>query len=111
MCTAQVALVRPDRKGEKRRFGSLGRVRQWIESIFDALKGQLSREEYGGRTPAGVMARVAQRLLAMTATLREWSPLPLSGVRPWGLTETCLPAPARRSCRGRRCGRRPRGRA
>jgi hypothetical protein len=62
-----VALVRPDRKGERRRFGALGPVRQWIESIFDTLKGQLSLEQHGGRTPAGVMARVAQRLSALAA--------------------------------------------
>jgi hypothetical protein len=45
----------------------LGPVRQWIESIIDTLKGQLSLEEHGGRTPAGVLARVAQRLLASAA--------------------------------------------
>ena len=60
-------LLRPDRKDEPARFGSLGQVRQWIESIIDTLKGQLSLEEHGGRTPAGVMARVAQRLLALAA--------------------------------------------
>jgi hypothetical protein len=26
--------LRPDRRDEKPRFGSLGRVRQWIESVF-----------------------------------------------------------------------------
>ena len=31
------------------------------------LKGQLSLQEHGGRTPAGVMARIAQRLLALGA--------------------------------------------
>jgi len=60
-------LLRPDRKDEPARYGSLGPVRQWIESIIDTLKGQLSLEEHGGRTPAGVMARVAQRLLALGA--------------------------------------------
>lgn len=60
-------LVRPDRKDEPARHGSLGPVRQWIESIIDTLKGQLSLEEHGARTPAGVMARVAQRLLALAA--------------------------------------------
>lgn len=61
------SLLRPDRKDEPARYGSLGPVRQWIESIIDTLKGQLSLEEHGGRTPAGVMARVAQRLLALGA--------------------------------------------
>ena len=31
------------------------------------LKGQLSLEDHGGRIPAGMLTRVAQRLLAMTA--------------------------------------------
>jgi hypothetical protein len=60
-------VVRPDRKDEKRRFGPLAPLRQWIESVNDTLKGQLSLEEHGGRTPAGVYVRVAQRLLAMAA--------------------------------------------
>jgi len=38
-----------------------------VESIFDTLKGQLDLERHGGRTPAGVIVRVLQRLLAMTA--------------------------------------------
>jgi DDE family transposase len=46
-------LLRPDRTDEPRRFGSLGRIRQWIESLFDTLKDQLSRERHGGRTPTG----------------------------------------------------------
>lgn len=62
-------LIRPDRKNERPRFGSLGRVRQWIESVFDTLKGQLSLEAHGGRTPTGVFVRVAQRLLAMAAAI------------------------------------------
>ncbi|MFW0775975.1 IS982 family transposase [Paenarthrobacter nitroguajacolicus] len=60
-------LIRPDRKDEKPRFGKLGRIRQWIESVFDTLKGQLGLEEHGGRTMAGVYARVAARLLALAA--------------------------------------------
>jgi Transposase DDE domain len=60
-------LLRPDRADEPRRHGSLGRWRQWIESLFDTLKGQLSLEQHGGRTPAGVYVRVAQRLLALAA--------------------------------------------
>jgi len=64
-----VLLVRPDRTDEKRRFGNLAGVRQWIESVNDTLKGQLDLERHGGRTPAGVYARVAQRLLAMAAAI------------------------------------------
>jgi hypothetical protein len=57
----------PDRKGEPRRFGPLGEMRQWIESIIDTLKGQLGLERYGGPTPGGLFARVAQRVLALAA--------------------------------------------
>ncbi len=62
-------LLRPDRKDEGHRYGSLGPVRQWIESVFDTLKGQLSLEEHGGRTPTGVFVRVGQRLLALAAAI------------------------------------------
>jgi hypothetical protein len=58
-------LLRPDRADEPRRVGSLGRIRQWVESLFDTVKGQLSLEQHGGRTLAGVFVRVAQRLLAL----------------------------------------------
>ncbi len=64
-----VLLVRPDRRDEPRRFGNLAAVRQWIESVNDTLKGQLHLEEHHARTPAGVYARIAQRLLALAATI------------------------------------------
>ena len=60
-------LIRPDRKDETPRFGKLGSIRQWVESVFDTLKGQLTLEDHGGRTPAGVYSRVAARLLALAA--------------------------------------------
>jgi hypothetical protein len=66
---AGVLLVRPDRKDEKRRYGNLAGMRQWIESVNDTLKGQLDLEQHGGRTEAGVYARVAQRLLALAAAI------------------------------------------
>ena len=67
-------LLRPDRKDEPDRHGSLGRWRQWIESTFDTLKDQLSLERHGGRTLAGVVVRVAQRLLALaTAIWWNWA--------------------------------------
>jgi hypothetical protein len=62
-------LVRPDRRGEPARFGSLRPVRQWIESVIDTLKGRLGLEQHGGRTPAGVHTRVVQRLLALAASI------------------------------------------
>jgi hypothetical protein len=64
-----VLLARPDRKDEPRRFGNLGGMRQWIESVYDTLKDQASLERHGGRTPAGVYTRIAQRLLAMAAAI------------------------------------------
>jgi hypothetical protein len=61
--------LRPDRKNEPHRHGSLGPVRQWIESVFWTCKGQLALERHGGRTLAGVCVRVALRLLALAAGL------------------------------------------
>lgn len=71
-------LVRPDRKDEPRRHGAVGAVRQWIESIIDTLKGQLSLERHGGRTMPGLFARILQRLLALAAAIRHNQ---LNGVR------------------------------
>ena len=65
----EVLLVRPDRRTKRRRYGNLARMRQWIEAIFGTLKDQLSLERHGGRTPAGVFARIAQRLLALAAAI------------------------------------------
>jgi hypothetical protein len=45
--------LRPDRKNEPRRFGGLGSIRQWIESIIDTLKGQLSLERHGALNRPG----------------------------------------------------------
>jgi hypothetical protein len=60
-------LIRPDRKDEKPRFGKLGGMRQWIESVYDTAKGQLSLEDHGAHIPEGVWARVCQRVLALAA--------------------------------------------
>lgn len=59
--------LRPDRKNEPRRFGSLGAVRQWIESTFWTCKGQLGLERHGARTLTGLGARIGLRLLALAA--------------------------------------------
>jgi hypothetical protein len=61
--------LRPDRRDEARRNGSLGPVRQWIESVIWTCKGQLSLEAHGGRTIEGLCTRVALRLLALAAGL------------------------------------------
>ena len=60
---------RPDRRDERPRFGTLGGIRQWIESTFDTLKDQLSLERHGGRTLSGLVSRIARRLLALTAAI------------------------------------------
>src|SRR3954453_974322 len=50
MAALGARFLRPDRKDEPRRHGSLGPVRQWIESVFWTCKGQLTLEAHGGRT-------------------------------------------------------------
>lgn len=66
-----ITLLRPARKGEPPRAGArfLKPLRQTIESVFDTLKGQLGLEQHGGRTIAGVVIRVLQRLLALTTAI------------------------------------------
>ncbi len=66
-----IDLLRPARKGEKARPGEpfFKPLRQIIESVNDTLKGQLDLERHGGRTIAGVCARIAQRILALTAAI------------------------------------------
>jgi hypothetical protein len=66
-----VTLIRPAKAKEAPRPGArlLKPLRQIIESINDTLKGQLDLEAHGGHTPAGVVTRVLQRLLAMTAAI------------------------------------------
>lgn len=69
-----VQMLRPDRRDEPARHGNLGGVRQWIESVFDTLKGQLGLEHHGARTSQGVGTRVAQRLLALAAAIwHNWA--------------------------------------
>jgi hypothetical protein len=67
-------LLRPAYRSRAPRSGQalLAPIRQLIESVYDpldTLKGQLDLELHGGRTLAGVTARVAQRLLALTAAI------------------------------------------
>jgi hypothetical protein len=68
---AGLRLLRPARQGEPERAGHrlFKPLRQTIESIFDTGKGQLDLERHGGHTPAGVLVRVLQRLLALTAAI------------------------------------------
>jgi hypothetical protein len=66
-----VRLLRPARRGEPQpAAGHLFRpLRQVIESINQTFKGQLDLERHGGHTPAGVVVRVLQRILALTAAI------------------------------------------
>lgn len=66
-----LVLLRPARKGEAERAGAhlFKPLRQTIESINQTFKGQLDLERHGGRTPAGVIARVLARVLALTAAI------------------------------------------
>ena len=70
----QATFVRPDRQDEAPRFGNLGGIRQWIESIFDTLKGQLGLEHHGARTMQGLLAKIGAKLLAMAAAIwHNWN--------------------------------------
>ena len=71
LADAGTTVLRPTRKGEKpQATGKFFKpLRQIIESINDTLKGQLDLELPGGRTPAGVCVRIAQRILALTAAI------------------------------------------
>jgi hypothetical protein len=68
---AGLTLLRPARHGEPGRPGAqfFKPLRQVIESVNDTFKGQLDLERHGGHTPAGVMVRILQRILALTAAI------------------------------------------
>lgn len=63
--------LRPIRKGEPERHGAelFKPLRQIIESVNVSFKGQLDLERHHGRTSAGVVARVMQRILTLTTAL------------------------------------------
>ncbi|WP_369394591.1 hypothetical protein AB5J72_49055 [Streptomyces sp. CG1] len=71
LADAGVNLLCPARKGETQRPGAelFKPLRQVIESINQTFKGRLDLERHGGRTPAGVMTGVLQRILALTAAI------------------------------------------
>jgi hypothetical protein len=71
---AGLRLLRPARKGEPAHPRDAGQrffkpLRQTIESIFATGKEQLDLERHGGHTPSGVLVRILQRLLALTAAI------------------------------------------
>jgi hypothetical protein len=71
LASTGIDLLRPARKGEPERPGArfFKPLRQIIESINDTFKGQLNLEAHGGHTPAGVIVRIWQRVLALTAVI------------------------------------------
>jgi hypothetical protein len=63
-----LTLIRPARKDEEPRpFPNW--LRQRVEAIIWTLKNQLGLERHGGRVPAGLWARIVQRLLALNAAI------------------------------------------
>jgi hypothetical protein len=67
-----LTLIRPARKDEAPRYFP-NWLRQRVEAIIWTLKNQLGLERHGGRVPAGLWARVIQRLLALnTAIWHNW---------------------------------------
>jgi hypothetical protein len=69
LAAAGITLIRPDRIDELTRFGKLGGIREWIESVFDTLKDQLSLEDHRARTIDGLISRIARRLLALATAI------------------------------------------
>jgi hypothetical protein len=67
MARCGATFLRPDRRNEARRHGSLSQVGQWIESTFWTCKGQLGLERHGARTIGGLAARISLRLPALVA--------------------------------------------
>ena len=64
----RLALVRPARRDEEPRpFPNW--LRQRVEAVIWTLKNQLGLERHGGRVPAGLWARIVQRLLALNAAI------------------------------------------
>jgi hypothetical protein len=65
----ELTLVRPARKNEETGRPFPNWLRQRVEAIIWTLKNQLGLERHGGRVPAGLWARVVQRLLALNAAI------------------------------------------
>jgi hypothetical protein len=68
-----LTLVRTARKNEEEPRYFPNWLRQRVEAIIWTLKNQLGLERHGGRVPAGLRARIVQRLLALnTAIWHNW---------------------------------------
>jgi hypothetical protein len=67
-------LLRPARTDEHDPGVFPNWLRQRVEAIIWTLKNQLGLERHGGRVPAGLWARIVQRLLALNAAIwLNWS--------------------------------------
>jgi hypothetical protein len=64
-----LTLIRPARKDEQAPRYFPNWLRQRVEAIIWTLKNQLGLERHGGRVPAGLWARIVQRLLALNAAI------------------------------------------
>jgi len=64
-----LTLIRPARKDEKQPRPFPNWLRQRVEAVIWTLKNQLGLERHGGRIPAGLWARIIQRLLALNACI------------------------------------------
>ena len=64
-----LTLIRSARKDEKTPRPFPNWLRQRVEAIIWTLKSQLGLEHHGGRAPAGLRARIVQRLLALNAAI------------------------------------------
>ena len=110
LAQAGLCFLRPARKGESSRAGAefFRPLRQVIESINQTFKGQLDLEQHGGRPPGGVIVRVLQRLLALTAAVWHNDHRPagptfpdrLRSLTPWNYSSRCT------DLRGQEHGRR-----
>ena len=72
LASAGTSLVTPAKErtgGNERDERALAAGRLVIESVFANLKGQMRLERHLAKTPAGLAARIAQRLLALTLAM------------------------------------------
>jgi hypothetical protein len=64
-----LGIARPARTDEPDPGGFPNWLRQRVEAVIWTLKHQLGLDHHGGRVPAGLWARVVQRLLALNAAI------------------------------------------
>ena len=89
LAAAGLDLLRPARKGEPERRGRRSSSRcAIIESVNDTFKGQLDLERHGAHTTPGVLARILQRILALTAAIWHNDHTGQPSCAPWWLMIT-----------------------